>query len=458
MAHGRSQHPVPTRSAPVERLTGVLLGFLHIQAVSGLVLLAAAVAAIIWANSPWAGAYQRLVHAHFTIGLGSLHLEMSLQHAINGGLMTVFFFLVGLEIKREVLVGELRDRRTALLPAIAALGGMLVPAGIYLAFQAGKPASQGWGIPMATDIAFAVGFLALLGPRIPSGLRVFLLALAIADDLGAVLVIAIFYTDQISFVPLGLAAAGLVGVFLMQRSGIRPIPPYVVVGLLIWLAMEHSGVHPTVGGVLLGVMTPMTAWLPDRQALNKVRFWTQELDASVGGPPDRERRGQALRNLAEVHQDAVSPLARLEQGLHLWVAYLIVPVFALANAGVTFSASSLQNPATASVTAAVAIGLLAGKPSGIVLFSLLAVKSGLARLPAGVRWGHVVGAGVLAGIGFTVSLFIAALSFSDQATLDAAKVGILLGSAVAAVLGLAALWYASRSPSPTPAEPSSLGR
>ncbi|MBM3946427.1 MAG: Na+/H+ antiporter NhaA [SAR202 cluster bacterium] len=442
----------------MERLTETSLQFLHIQAVGGLVLVAAAVLAVVWANSRWADTYQELLHAHFSVAFGRLHLEMGLQHAINDGLMTVFFFLVGMEIKREVLVGELRDRKTALLPAFAALGGMVVPAAIYLAFQSGKPAANGWGIPMATDIAFAIGLLALLGGRIPSGLKVFLLALAIADDLGAVLVIAVFYTEQISFLPLALAGVGFLGVTVMQRVGVRPIPPYVVAGLLIWLAMYHSGIHPTVAGVLLGLLTPMASWLPYPQVVGKVRFWSRELDVSIADPPDRERRWQALRSLAEVQQDAMSPLARLETGLHLWVAYVIVPVFALANAGVAFSLGSSGDSQTASVTLAVAGALLIGKPVGIFLFSLLAVKSGLARLPARVGWVHVLGAGMLGGIGFTVSLFIAALSFDDPATLDAAKTGVLAGSTAAAILGLGVLWLVSRrQPSPLATDHARVG-
>lgn len=259
------------------------------------------------------------------------------------------------------------------------------------------------------------------------------------------LVIAIFYTDEIAFLPLALASIGLIGVTVMQRLGIRPVSPYIVIGLLIWLAMEHSGVHSTIAGVLLAVLTPMSAWLPDPQVLRKVRFWSQELDASIAERVDRDRRRLALRKLAKAEYDAVSPLARLENGLHLWVAYVIVPVFALANAGVAFSAASFEDAAAASVTMAVALALVAGKPIGIFLFSLLAVKSGLARMPQSVGWRHLLGAGVLAGIGFTVSLFIAALSFSDQAALDAAKTGVFAGSTVASVLGLGVLWLVTRN-------------
>lgn len=407
--------------------------FLAIEAASGVVLLVCTLLALALANSPWAATYYDFWHTHVRVGVGDWQLDYSLAHWVNDGLMVIFFFVVGLEIKREIVAGELRDPRKAALPIMAALGGMLAPAGIYWALQAGSPGERGWGIPMATDIAFVVGFLALLGRRVPLGLKILLLALAIADDIGAVLVIAVFYTSDISTVSLIAAAVGFVLTVALNVIGVRRISVYVLMGLAIWLAFLLSGVHPTVAGVLLGLLTPASAWVrPDvfkdvvgqvHQRLHHEQDWHDAPD-----------RNWLLQELSLAANEAASPLERLERGLHPWVAFGIMPIFALANAGVMLSGEQIASP----VAIAVALGLLVGKPLGIVSFSWLAVTSGLARLPTGVNWRAMLGAGCLAGIGFTMSLFVANLALTGE-LLDAAKLGTLAGSTLSAVLGLVLL-------------------
>jgi NhaA family Na+:H+ antiporter len=418
---------------PVQRLVRPFVRFLQIESASGMVLLACTAAALLLANSPWAEAYDNFWHTHLTIAIGGWSLDESLAHWVNDALMTIFFFVVGLEIKRELVDGELREPKKAALPIMGALGGMIAPAGIYLAFQFDREGHAGWGIPMATDIAFVVGFLALLGKRAPLGLKVFLLALAIADDIGAVLVIALFYSSEIAMLPLGLAAAGFILIYICNRIGVRTMTVYVIVGAGIWLAFFYSGIHPTVAGVMLGLMTPGSAWLGDTALREVIADAIDRLDGVVDRPhaTDRTKLAGEIKATA---QETVSPLERLETALHPWVAFVIMPVFALANAGVRIEPAAFAEP----VAVAVAAGLVVGKPLGIVLLSWLAVRAGWASLPTSVNWRAMVGAGCLAGIGFTMSLFIAALALSGE-LLDAAKIGILAGSAVSAVLGMALL-------------------
>jgi NhaA family Na+:H+ antiporter len=431
--------------APVQRWLRPLAEFLKIEAASGGVLLACTILALVFANSPWAADLTTFWSTHLFIGIGALKLDESLLHWINDALMTIFFFVVGLEIKRELVIGELRDPRKAALPAAAALGGMVVPALIYsaavhLLLPDPAPARSGWGISMATDIAFVVGFLALLGSRVPFGLKIMLLSLAIADDLGAVLVIACFYTHEVALGFLALAAIGFGVVYFLNRIGVRTIPVYVVVGSLIWLAVLESGVHPTVAGVLLGLLTPASAWIGDR-TLREV------LSGAVGflSLEGESERGhgwhRTLDRLAWTAREGVSPLARLEHALHPWVAFAIMPVFALANAGVAIDPSGLGNP----IAVAVAAGLVLGKPIGIFTFSWLAVRLGLGRLPTGVSWKVLFGGGCLAGIGFTMSLFIAGLALKDD-WLTAGKVGTLAGSLLSAIIGCAVLLVVLRKP------------
>ncbi len=407
--------------------------FLKIESASGLVLLACTAIALGLANSPYGHAFAEFWHTPIGITIGNFHMVESLAHWVNDGLMTIFFFVVGLEIKRELVAGELRDPRKAALPIMAAFGGMIAPAAIYYGLQRGQPGEPGWGIPMATDIAFVVGFLALLGSRVPIGLKILLLSLAIADDIGAVLVIAVFYSSTIIFEILGAAAAGFAFVIFIRLLGVRRVPVYFVIGVAIWFAFLKSGVHPTVAGVVLGLMTPSGVWVSD--------ITLRELVADTWKRLQMERDGQVephqkpmLEQLQNAAKEAVSPLERLEGALHPWVAYLIMPIFALANAGVQVDPSALTHP----VSLAAAAGLVIGKPLGIVLISWFSVQIGIARLPAGVNWKVMIGAGCLAGIGFTMSLFVAGLAFKDEAMreyLDAGKIGTLTGSTISAILG-----------------------
>jgi NhaA family Na+:H+ antiporter len=436
---------------PVRRWTRPFARFLAIESASGFVLLGCTVFALAIANSPWGAAYYDFWHMHLTVTLGSWSLDHSLAHWVNDGLMTIFFFVVGLEIKREIVAGELRDPRKAALPIMAALGGMIAPAAIYYALQQGQPGERGWGIPMATDIAFVVGALALLGPRVPIGLKILLLALAIADDIGAVLVIAIFYSSDLSTSALTGAAIGLFVTLIMRVIGVRSIAVYVCVGIGVWFACLLSGIHPTVAGVVLGLMTPAGAWIGRETLGVVVRHAHGRLDESPDweDAPDRDHLLEELQTAA---REASSPLHRLETALHPWVAFGIMPIFALANAGVVISLAQVQSP----VALAVALGLMVGKPVGIFAFSWVAVQIGLARLPAGVNWAAMLGAGCLAGIGFTMSLFVAGLALEGE-LLEAGKIGTLAGSAVSATLGAVLLiWFLppqGRNDDLNPAEP-----
>lgn len=414
---------------PVGRLVQPFAQFLKIQSASGFLLLACTGVALLLANSPWSASFAEVWQVRFRIALGDYVLDKPLLFWLNDGLMTVFFFVVGLEIKREFVMGELRDSRKAALPIVAALGGMIVPAGIYLLFQSGQPGQSGWGIPVATDIAFVAGLLALLGSRVPASLKVMLMSLAIADDIGAILLIAFFYSTDISFVALGFAAAGFGVTYLFNRIGVRQVSIYVVIGAGIWLAFLKSGVHPTVAGVLLGFMTPSTAWVGTRGVPNVLTKVLKRLVKS-SDESTQKQRPEALGELATAAREGTSPLERLEIGLHPWVAFLIMPLFALANAGVAIEVDSLGSP----VAFAVAASLMLGKPMGIVLFSWIAIKLGFARLPSEVNWKIMLGAGCLAGIGFTMSIFIAGLALQGD-LLDDGKIGALVGSTISALLG-----------------------
>jgi NhaA family Na+:H+ antiporter len=419
---------------PILRLTRPLERFLHVQAAGGLVLLAATLVALAAANSPLAETYRRVWEQPLEVGLGGFELAYPLWYWINDGLMAVFFFVIGLEIKRELVWGELRDRRNVVLPAAAAAGGVLVPVAAYLFLQPELPGRAGWAVPMATDIAFVVGCLALLGPRVPAGLKIFLLSLAIIDDILAVLVIAIFFTTSIDLAWLAGAAAGFGLTGLLNRLGVRRVTMYALVGVGIWLCTLKSGVHPTVAGALLGLLTPASAWLGSATLLDVVQRAVERLrDTAPDGGPDAERR-EAAEDLAFAATESVSPLERLEHGLHPWVSFGIMPLFALANAGVAVSLGGVTDP----IATAAMVGLVVGKPLGIVLASGLVVLLGLAKLPDATSWSALVGAGCLGGIGFTMALFIASLSLAGP-ELEAAKSGILAGSAVSLCLGLGLL-------------------
>jgi Na+:H+ antiporter, NhaA family len=418
---------------PVPRLVlQPLQTFLRTEEAGGILLLAAATIALIWANSPWRSSYDALWHTQLTIGLGAWSLAEDLQHWVNDALMALFFLVVGLEIKRELTTGELRQPRAAALPAIAALGGMVVPALLYLAINPSGEPGRGWGIPMATDIAFALGVLAIVGRGLPTALKSFLLALAIVDDIGAILVIAIFYSGSISPGPL-LTAAGLLALILvLQRLHVRWTAVYVLVGVGVWLATLQSGIHATIAGVALGLATPAVAFQrPKAVSLEAHRIADDTVDDPV--PPDAD--AHQWLHLAGLTREAVSPLARLEHLLHPWTSYVVIPVFALANAGVSISRSSLGDALTSGITLGVVAGLVVGKTVGVTIFTWLATRTGITRLPEGVGWGQLVGVAALAGIGFTVSLFITSLAFQTQAIQDAAKVGILIASLLAGLLG-----------------------
>lgn len=416
-----------TSSAVGRYLVDPVRSFVDTEVMGGAVLLTAAIAALAWANSPWDGAYRDLFGHVLTFDIGVVHVEEDVQHWINDGLMTLFFFVVGLEIKREVLRGGLTGRRAS-LPVIAAFGGMVAPALVYSAMNAGAEGGRGWGIPMATDIAFALGILALLGSRIPSHLRVFLLALAIVDDMGAILVIAIFYSGDIQVDSLAIAVSLLVLIFAMHRVEIENIAVYFCVGAVVWLAVFESGIHTTVAGVALGLMTPLD---PVRAPLEKRvlavlnRFW---------------RRDSRLA----VNTNESGPLFKLEQALHPFTSFLVVPLFALANAGVALDPDTFRSSITASVTLGVAFGLLIGKPLGIVLFAWLACRLGVSSLPGDASWRQLLGIGTLAGVGFTVALFVNQLAFQSEALVEQGKIGILGGSLAAGILSFLLLRTTSR--------------
>jgi NhaA family Na+:H+ antiporter len=402
---------------------------MHVEAASGIVLLACTLAALLLANSPWADAFLKFWKTPIGFHIGGLTADYYLQHWINDGLMTVFFFVIGLEVKREIVVGELRDIRRAALPIAAALGGMIAPALIYLLVQHEGPAARGWGVPMATDIAFVVGCMVLLGDRVPHGLRVMLLSLAIADDIGSILVIAIGYTESLNYAALAWGFVGLVVVGAASRIGVRGFTLYVVLGVLIWFAFHESGIHATISGVILGMMTPARAYISEG-LFGDILGRANEVFRG-GGWTSLPHRAEKLRQFRQVSRETVPPLEFLETALHPWVGFVIMPVFALANAGVPFSADDLTSP----VAVAVGLALLLGKPLGVLTFSYLAIKLGVAALPTGVTWRKMVGGGFLAGIGFTMALFIAGLALKEP-HLDQAKVGVLVGSALSALVGV----------------------
>jgi Na+:H+ antiporter, NhaA family len=430
--------PWPVR--PIEQISRPLVQFLHVESASGMVLIVCTAVALIAANSPLGDAYAAFWNQTFHIGVGELQLAYPLWYWVNDALMAIFFFLIGLEIKREMVHGELSDPRQVVLPSAAALGGVLVPIAIYLSFGHDPATVKGWAVPMATDIAFVVGVLALLGPRIPYSLKIMMLTLAIVDDILAVLVIAVFYSDAIAPWWL-LASAVAVGVTLLLRSlDVRSLLVYIVVGGILWLCMLESGVHPTVAGVILGLLTPARPWLADATFSDVVERTLQRLrkDDDAASLLPEERR-TALEAVSFAVREAQAPLDRIEHDLRPWVAFGIMPIFALANAGVRFDGEAVTDV----VAVAVAAGLFLGKPLGVLAASLLTVRLGWARMPEGVSLPMLVGGGCLAGIGFTMALFVASLGLTDGA-LQAAKAGVLMGSLMSAIVGAAILSLAVR--------------
>jgi NhaA family Na+:H+ antiporter len=431
----------PHRFVP-QRVLRAAQAFVQVEASSGIVLLAAAVIALIWANSPWDGAYFDLWHTRIVVDAALFRIDEDLQHWVNDGLMTLFFFLVGLEIKRELVHGELSAPRRALLPAAAALGGMIVPALIYTALNAGGPGEDGWGIPMATDIAFALGVLSLLGNRIPFSLKVFLLALAIADDIGAVLVIAFFYTEAIAMDALAIAGLIFVAIIFLNRLGVRSVDLYVVVGAALWVAVLESGIHATLAGVALGLLTPARPYYSPATFTATAQDLIGRFRSAMASGSSDEQQG-VLGQMEDLSLGTEATLDRLERKLHPWVSYIVVPVFALANAGVAISGGVAGDAIASSVSQGVALGLLAGKPLGIFAFTWLAVRLGLCQLPAGATWTHIFGVGLLGGIGFTVALLVTSLAFQGGVA-DEAKLGVLAASVVAGGTGFVFLLITAR--------------
>lgn len=414
----------------------------------GLVLVGATVLTLLLAHSSWGAILERFWAQPIALSAGhGWILEKTLHEWVNDGLMTLFFLLVGLELKREMLVGELSSFKDAALPIIAAVGGMIFPALIFLAFNAGTPLAAGWAIPTATDIAFAIGILVLLGSRIPKNLILFLTALAIADDLGAVAIIALFYTQALHPDAFVVVGALMLALTLMNRAGIRHPMPYALAGVLLWYAVLQSGVHATIAGVLLAIAIPSRPSISARQLGDKIAVSRFDMSEEPPAIQENARRGgeiaELAQNIAHVASAAQSPLQRIEQALNPWVTFAVLPMFAFANAGINFRTISWAESLTAPVTLGVAGGLVFGKFLGISLFSWLGVRLGLGRLPAGVKWRHLLGAAWLGGIGFTMSLFISQLAFPNAALADQAKLGILSASLMAAIIGLSWLYFAA---------------
>ncbi|MBS1265340.1 MAG: Na(+)/H(+) antiporter NhaA [Acidimicrobiaceae bacterium] len=420
-----------------------MMRFLGIEAAGGILLIVASMVALFWANSPWSASYHALWDTEIEMAIGDLvALEhdghpFTLGQFVNDVLMVIFFFVVGLEIKRELVTGELRRFRAALLPALAALGGMVVPALVYLVFAGGGDGSAGWGIPMATDIAFAIGVVSLLGNRVPTPLKVFLLTLAIVDDIGAILVIALFYTSSLEPGWLFLGGVAIIGVVAMARAKIRYAPLYVGLGVILWYSVLMSGVHTTIAGVIMGLLAPAVPLLEHKHASEAV------------GPVIAGEGDATTVKVARFHLSETVPVTeRLENLLHPVSGFFILPVFALANAGVEISGDSVANAVSSGISVGVVVGLVVGKLLGVSAFTLVAVRLGLCSLPAGATTRHVLGISAMAGIGFTVSMFITGLAFDSPGLQDEAKIGILVASAAAALIGTAILYGARSTVSP----------
>ena len=453
-------HPSSTVAAlrPVDRVFAPLRNFLHTEASGGILLLVAAIVALVWANSPLSASYIALWHTPIAIEVGELRLAEDLHFWINDGLMAIFFFVVGLEIKRELLIGELTSLRRALLPVAGAVGGALLPAAIFVAVTRGGEGSGGWGVPMATDIAFALGVLALLGSRVPIGLKIFVTALAIADDLLAIVVIAVFYSGDLSFLAFGAAGAVLAVLIAGNRLHVRSYLFYGLLGIALWMAVLASGIHATIAGVVLALAVPARTRIDGHSFIVGARALIDAFE-EADHPEDVRRsdaRQSALSDLEHATEAIQTPLQRLEDGLHPWVAYFIVPLFALSNAGVALGAG-VTAALGSSVAYGIVAGLVVGKQAGILAAAWLVVRAGWADLPAGVAWRHIWGAGCVAGVGFTMSLFIGELAFADTpALLDVAKVAILAASVLAASIGWAVLRSSAPSIASTDASPTAI--
>jgi len=440
-----------TRQLLADQILRPTQRFFRKQVASSVLLLAATAIALIWVNSNIAETYHSFWHTKITFAFGELRISKTLLHWINDGLMALFFFTIGLEIKREILVGELSSPKKALLPAIAALGGMLVPGFIYIVFNYGSENIGGWGVPMATDIAFALGAVAIFGKRLPVGLRIFLAAFAIADDLGAVLIIAVFYTKEIVWFYVLICFLLILCLALANLLWIRWTLVYVVLGLAIWFFVLGSGIHPTVAGVIVSLFVPARGRYDTDRFLQNVEkimeeFKCEEQSCGYSILLNQEHM-HAVQALELACHDVETPLQRMMHALHPWVAFVVLPFFALGNTGLTFHSMVFSEMAAHAVSIGIFLGLVFGKPLGVILFSYLAVKTGAASLPQNVRWSHILGGAMLGGIGFTMSLLISDLSFATIHILNYAKVSILLGSFASAVMGVAFLGVvSSKSP------------
>lgn len=437
-----NQHPsrevLPAAQRMADKAFNSLEKFLHIEALSGVVLLIAAAVALIWANSPAAASYEHLWHTPLSIALGDHAISYSLHFWINDALMTVFFLVVGMEIRREIHEGALADIKLATLPVVAACGGVLVPALLYLSLNSTEELRRGWAVPTATDIAFAVGVLALLGRSVPASVRVFLLALAIIDDIVAVLIIALFYSGGLDAQGFVIAGAGILLVLALQWIGVGSAYAYLIPGALLWYGLLKTGAHPTLAGVVLGLMTPVRPVKVIEQPLQLARKAIQDFaEREQASHGDTNELLVPVRQLRQAQRELLPPVMRVQMALHPWVAFLVMPLFALANAGVSLAGVDLDDGGSLAVLSGVALALVVGKPLGVLGCSWLAVRLGVCSLPAGINWFWMTLIGCLAGIGFTMSIFIANLAFAQQELLSAAKLGVLIASLTAGVIGLA---------------------
>jgi NhaA family Na+:H+ antiporter len=455
--HSMSRHPHPASSVSsstkvADKVSEALDRFLHVEAISGIVLLIAACIALGWANSPWAASYDTFWHAPLTFGAGAWVISQPLHFWINDGLMAIFFLVVGLEIRRELHEGALATLQQAALPLAAAVGGVLVPAIIFTAINSDPAARQGWAVPTATDIAFALGVLALLGKRIPATVRILLLALAIIDDIAAILIIALFYSGGIKLAGLAIVALGIAMISVWHWFGIRSALAYLPPALVVWLGLLYAGLHPTLAGVVLGLLTPVRPLQGRENPLTRASRALQEFQQrSARRAHDAHELMHPLKEMQRAQLEMLPPVVRVQAVLHPWVAYGVMPLFALANAGVSLGGVGIDSSGQTAgmlVIAGVTLGLVVGKPLGIMLVSLCMVKLGVCRLPDGLTWRGVFTVGCLAGIGFTMSIFISTLAFNDVALLAAAKLAVLIASATAAVIGLIVGAVCFRRPAP----------
>ena len=449
MALNRNKYIKSTRQLVADQILKPAQQFFNKEASSSILLIAATVIALIWTNSDVGETYHKFWHTQISFTFGYFHISKTLLHWVNDGLMSLFFFTVGLEIKREILVGELATPKKALLPVIAALGGMIVPGLIYAAINIGLPTIHGWGIPVATDIAFALGAVAVFGRRLPVGLRIFLAAFAIADDLGAVVIIAIFYTKEIVWSNLIISLVLIFGLAVANFFWIRQTLIYAILGLAVWFFVLGSGVHPTIAGVIVSFFVPARGRYDTDNFLQNVKKITEKFECEEQSCGYSILLNQehlyAVQALELACHDVETPLQRLMHALHPWVAFLILPLFAMGNTGLIFRGIVFSEAVSSPVILGIIFGLVVGKPIGILLFSYLSVKTGIASLPQEVRWSHIFGGAMLGGIGFTMSLFLSELSFTDPHIIDYARIAILTGSILSAIFGMSYLGFISIS-------------